>query len=71
MNDFVVLETMPDYLRAQHRAANNFGIYPHNGSVRVVVPREFALQVIAEDDDKYAHIVRDATEEDLKDEGMV
>ena len=33
----VVVEIMPDYLRASHRAANNFGTYPNNGAVRYSV----------------------------------
>lgn len=35
--DTVVVEWMPEYLRASHAAARNSGVYPHNGSVRLRV----------------------------------
>ncbi len=63
--DLVILETMPDHLRASHRAARNWGTYPHNGATRLVCDREVAEQQAAEDADGYDSIVRDADESDL------
>ncbi len=55
--DEVILETMPDHLRASHRAAGNWGGYPHNGAERRTMSREEAETEIEEDADGYAHIV--------------
>ncbi len=63
--DLVILETMPDHLRASHRAAGNWGTYPHNGATRVVCERAIAEQEVEEDHDGYAAIQRAATDDDL------
>lgn len=56
----VVVETMPDHLRGSHRAAGNFGSYPHNGAERKIMARSDAYLVIENDPDGYAHIVDEA-----------
>jgi len=53
----VMLETMPDYLRGSHRAAGNWGVYPHNGAMRERVSRVEAEAIVAADTDGYDHIV--------------
>lgn len=53
----VTLETMPDHLRGSHRAARNWGVYPHNGAERTRMPREDAEAIVESDPDGYAHIV--------------
>jgi len=58
--DPVVYERMPDYLRGLHRAARNWGVYPHNGAERVIIERTDA------EDDEYDHIVHDATQADFE-----
>lgn len=63
--DKVVIETMPDHLRASHRDAGNWGSYPHNGATREVVGRDEAAETVADDEDGYARIVRDATAGEL------
>jgi hypothetical protein len=57
--DMVTIETMPDYHRASHRAARNWGRYPRNGAERRVVSREEAEQIVAAGEDGYDHIVED------------
>lgn len=59
----VVVETMPRYLRASHVAANNRGIYPHNGAMRAVTTRMAAEAFVRGDD--WSRVVRDATENDI------
>jgi hypothetical protein len=54
----VTLETMPDCWRASHRAAGNWGVYPHNGAERRECSEEEAEEEIAADPDGYAHVVR-------------
>jgi hypothetical protein len=61
LKDYVVLETMPDWLRQSHRDANNWGNYPHNGAVRVIRERSEAHDEVQGDPDGYAWIVRTAT----------
>lgn len=58
----VIVETMPDQHRASHRAAQNWGIYPHNGAERRTVEREEAEAIVAADPDGCARIVRDVKE---------
>lgn len=53
----VTVETMPDYLRETHRAARNWGAYPHNGAVRDRYTLEDAEEIVASDPDSYARIV--------------
>lgn len=62
----VVLESMPDQHRSSHRAAGNFGVFPHNGSYRYVMPRDEAEEVVESDADGYDHIVRAATNADIE-----
>ena len=42
LDETVVIEYMPPDLRASHAAAANYGVYPHNGAVRVRVSRDCA-----------------------------
>jgi hypothetical protein len=59
--DVAVLEWMPLQHRASHEAAGNCGVYPHNGAVRVVVLRDCAERVVAEEgDDRWARIVEES-----------
>lgn len=53
----VTVEMMPEYLKGAHRAARNWGVYPHNGAFRERVSREEADKIVAADPDGYAHIV--------------
>jgi len=53
----VTIETMPDHLRSQHRAAGNWGQWPVNGSVRVEMSADEADEIVASDPDGYARIV--------------
>lgn len=53
---YVLIETMPDHLRGSHRAARNWGVYPHNGSKRAVVTVEQAAALV---DEEYDHVVRE------------
>ena len=57
-----LIETMPDWLRASHRAARNWGVYPHNGAVRSIVDE----CDLPDDDAEYDHVIREATEKDLE-----
>lgn len=50
-----LVETMPECHRASHRAAGNFGTYPHNGAQREWMPQS-AVEI--DDADEYDHIVR-------------
>ena len=52
--DYVIMETMPEWLRASHRAAGNWGTYPHNGAQRAIMLRDDAEDVI-DHDDEYDH----------------
>jgi hypothetical protein len=54
----VVVEWMPEYLRASHSAARNSGIYPHNGSWRMRCYRECAEMLLDGEDEEWARIVR-------------
>jgi len=73
--DPVVVERMPDHLRDSHRAAGNWGIYPHNGAERVIVERadteSWCYDAEADshsgiEADEYDHIVRDAAPADFE-----
>jgi len=46
--DTVLVEYMPEQIRASHRAARNHGSYPANGSVRVRVERSCARLLLDE-----------------------
>lgn len=65
-DDLVVVETMPDHLRDAHRAAGNWGTYPHNGAERCVVTRDEAEAAVSIDTDGYTWIVRSATRSDAE-----
>jgi hypothetical protein len=60
LSDLVVLERMPDHHRGSRRAARNWGVYPHNGAVRVVTDRATAEAYVEDDVDGYDSIVEDA-----------
>lgn len=73
--DPVVVERMPEHLRGSHRAAANWGVYPHNGAERVIVERADTEQWVYDDDldtyaaidaDEYDHIVRPAAAADFE-----
>jgi len=55
-SETVVVEYMPEYLRASHRAAGNSGIYPANGAVRLRVERSCADRII-EDAGEWARVL--------------
>ena len=57
-NPMVVVEVMPYHLRATHRAAHNWGVYPHNGAERVLMDPDEADEHCASDE--YDFVVRDA-----------
>lgn len=63
--DAVIVETMPDHLRGSHRAAGNWGVYPHNGAERRIMTHSDAEALLG-DEPEYDHIVRDAKPADLK-----
>ena len=52
-----IVETMPEHLRGSHRAARNWGVYPHNGAIRETLAYEDALEIVEADPDGYAWIV--------------
>jgi hypothetical protein len=62
--DLVILEIMPDHLRATHAEAGNAGVYPHNGAVRYLANRVDAESVVESAGD-WARIVRDAKPGDV------
>lgn len=55
-SETVVVEYMPEHLRASHAAGGNSGSYPHNGSIRVRAERSCADSVVRADRD-WAQIV--------------
>lgn len=55
--DMVTIEEMPEQYRSSHRAARNWGRYPHNGATRREVSRDEAEEIVAADEDGYDHIV--------------
>lgn len=57
-----LIETMPDHLRGSHRAAGNWGVYPHNGAERRIVDE----CDLPDESDEYDHAVREATERDIE-----
>jgi hypothetical protein len=56
-DDLVTIEEMPEHLRGSHRAAGNWGRYPHNGATRRQVSRDEADEIVSGDADEYARIV--------------
>lgn len=59
--EIVVVETMPEWYRGAHKAAGNWGAYPHNGAERSTVTRDEADEIVASDEDGYARIVRECS----------
>lgn len=59
VEDTVLVEWMPEYLRASHEAAGNWGRYPHNGAVRLRLESSCAELHGAYDDVPYCLIVED------------
>ena len=55
--EIVIVEHMPEYLKASHIAANNWGTYPMNGAHRQQFHRYEAEELIKADKNGYAHIV--------------
>lgn len=51
LDETVIVEYMPEHLRASHTAAGNSGVYPHNGAQRIRVEASCA--------DSITHIWRD------------
>lgn len=58
-----LVETMPASLRESHRAAGNWGDYPHNGAERFLT----ACPEVYCDGDEYNHRVRPALDSDWRD----
>lgn len=57
LSEMVVVEWMPDYLRASHEAAGSSGCWPHNGAERLAV-EESCGRTLCEDD-HWVSIVED------------
>ncbi len=57
----LVVEVMPEWLKASHKAARNWGVYPHNGAQRYQCD-EMTAEYLTEDDE-YNHIVENANPE--------
>ena len=55
-SETVVVEYMPESLRASHEAAGNRGSYPANGAIRCRCERECAARIV-EEEDGWASIV--------------
>lgn len=49
-SETVILEYMPEYLRASHEAAGNRGTYPANGAMRLRVERGCADLIVKSED---------------------
>lgn len=61
----MLVERMPEYLRASHTAAGNSGVYPGNGADRFLMDEDLALDL--EDGDKeWTAILREATAADAE-----
>ena len=56
-SDLVTVEYMPEDLRASHRAAHNYGTYPHNGALRLHVTPACAERLTAGEDEADARII--------------
>lgn len=57
-----LIEIMPEYHRASHRAARNWGVYPANGAERYLVSSD---EFLPDDGGEYNRVVREATADDL------
>ena len=60
----VVVEHMSAAWRESHRGGD-WGQYPYNGAVRVLMTREDAEELVEADSDEYDRILRDATVSDM------
>lgn len=49
VEETVLVEWMPEYLRASHIAAGNSGRYPHNGAIRIRIHHACA-DLLCDDD---------------------
>jgi hypothetical protein len=50
MNDYVVVEVMPLYLRESVKASGNYGRWPHNGANRYIVKASVADDLVKSGD---------------------
>lgn len=50
-SETVVVEWMPEHLRASHTAARNAGVYPANGAIRIRCERACAESLVESDPD--------------------
>lgn len=48
-SETVIVEFMPEHLRASHQAAGNRGMYPANGARRIRVERTCAEMMVRDD----------------------
>ena len=55
-SETVMVEFMPEHLRASHESAGNSGSYPHNGAVRVRVASSCAA-LMAKTDGQWCAVV--------------
>lgn len=60
--EMIVVEWMPEWLRASHKAARNSGVYPHNGAARVAVHPECAANILEHDPDWAEKVAADPAE---------
>lgn len=63
LSDLVLVERMPMDLRASHTAARNRGTWPHNGSERILMRRDDAAALVA-DDAEWTQVLRPASRGD-------
>jgi len=58
-DEMIVVEWMPEHLRASHEAAGNSGCWPHNGSERIAVKRSCADLLMEDDEEEWAQTLPD------------
>lgn len=68
--EMVLVERMPEHLRASHTAAGNRGTWPHNGSERILMHRDDAAALVA-DDAEWTQVLRPAARGDRARYGVV
>ena len=56
-DDMSVIEWMPNHLRDSHRAAGNRGLYPHNGSQRLILSPECAEAYLESEGEEWFTII--------------
>lgn len=61
----MLVERMPEWLRATHTAARNHGTYPGNGAERFLMDEDLALD-LEEGDEEWTSIIREATAADAE-----